>query len=117
MRDVHEFDGKFRIEKLEHVKDEEEKNAVLQRFSERHLAPHVRMMWELLLQRHDPQNYDPIAACHALDILLSLLKKIPRDNEDEWFVLLEEQLADMVRLGSCPQGRTTRLWQLHACLL
>lgn len=116
MRDVHEFDGKYRIEGLVDV---ENRDDLIHTFSSRPLNPHVRLMLDKLLNLQDPQNYDPLHACKAIDLLLSLLHKIsllPENDREEWFLLLEEQLSDMIRLGPCPQGRTARLWQLHTSL-
>ena len=117
MRNVHEFDGMIHMRDLIEVGKEEEKE--LQTiFSNRSLNPEVKRMWEMIIQR-DGQNYDVINASDAYPLLMSLLKKIismPESDHEEWFLMLEEQLHDMIRLGPCPQGRTIRLWQLYCCL-
>ena len=54
------------------------------------------------------ENFDDQNNIDASDILANILSK----NYDEILELLEEQLIDMYNLGQCPQGRTTRLWQI-----
>ena len=50
------------------------------------------------------------------DDILVLLSKYVLEKDREILPLLEEQLQDMVELGQCAQGRTTRLWQLYKAL-
>jgi len=50
----------------------------------------------------------------AEDLLVLLAQYMVKD--DSLLPILEEQLADMVQLGQCAQGRTTRLWQLYVSL-
>lgn len=120
MRNVHEFDGKIHIEGLIELDGDEEKKKLLTAFSERMLDDFTRKMWETIVDRRDQQNYDPINASDAFQILLALLKKISllakKEDQEEWYIMLEEQLGDMVRLGPCPQGRTIRLWQLYTSI-
>lgn len=56
-------------------------------------------------------NYDSTNAKYAEDILVLLSIHIQKDAD--LLPLVEEQLQDMVQLGQCAQGRTTRLWQLY----
>lgn len=60
-------------------------------------------------------NYDSTNDKHAEDILVLLSIHIIEKDSD-MLPLVEEQLQDMVQLGQCAQGRTTRLWQLYASL-
>ena len=50
------------------------------------------------------------------DDLLVLLSQHVIERDAEFLPLVEEQLVDMVELGQCAQGRTTRLWQLYISL-
>jgi hypothetical protein len=50
------------------------------------------------------------------DDLLVLLAKHVLEKDRDILPLVEEQLQDMVELGQCAQGRTTRLWQLYKAL-
>lgn len=59
-------------------------------------------------------NRDSTNQKNADDILCLLALHIEKDAD--LLPLLEEQLADMVQLGQCAQGRTTRLWQLLTTL-
>ena len=58
----------------------------------------------------DPaNNYDPVNKMNACDVLC-LAWECVRTHDTVDYVL--EQLADIIRSGSCLQGRTTRLYQL-----
>jgi hypothetical protein len=50
----------------------------------------------------------------AEDLLVLLAQYMTKDQS--LLPLVEEQLSDMVQLGQCAQGRTTRLWQLYVSL-
>ena len=56
-------------------------------------------------------NYDSTNTKYAEDILVFLSIHMQKDTD--LLPLIEEQLQDMVQLGQCAQGRTTRLWQLY----
>jgi hypothetical protein len=61
-------------------------------------------------------NYDTENSVWAEDILVEILKKTigsSLENRRDILINISEQLADMYRLGSCPQGRSTRLYQLY----
>ena len=119
MRNVHEFDGRVRIEGIERS-DPSEEATMLEEFKARpNMAGHVGAMLRDII--HDPnhKNHDPINGYNARDLLAALLGKIhrlPDEDKETWRMLLEEQIGDMARLGPCPQGRTIRLWQLYCAL-
>lgn len=118
MRNVHEFDGKVRIELEKNVKKEEEEK--IWDDAEKYInkmGSGAQTMARSIY--HDPmeKNMDMInKGVNARELLLTLLTKLNQmdDKQDQmtFYSLLEEQLDDMHRLGQCPQGRTIRLWQL-----
>jgi len=59
-------------------------------------------------------NYDSTNHKYADDILVLL--SMHMDKDADLLPLVEEQLQDMLQLGQCAQGRTTRLWQLYVSL-
>ncbi len=65
-------------------------------------------------------NYDSINNISATDILVEiciLLKKINNESiTNDILKLLAEQMSDMVELGQCPQGRTSRLMGIYRSL-
>jgi hypothetical protein len=63
---------------------------------------------------HDA-NRDTTNQKNAEDIIVVLAQHC-MNNDPSIIPLLEEQLQDMVQLGQCAQGRTTRLWQLYVAL-
>lgn len=61
-------------------------------------------------------NYQIENNMDATDILSDiLLSKVYQDNEKDMLPILEEQLAD-ISMGTCPSGRTTRLFQVWKTL-
>ena len=56
---------------------------------------------------HSPSNFDPSNGLWADELLLALAQR----QGDDLASALAQQLRDM-RTGSCPQGRTHRLFQL-----
>jgi len=60
-------------------------------------------------------NMDRTNDKSAEDILVLLAQHMIQKDRS-LLPMLEEQLIDMVQLGQCAQGRTTRLWQLYVTL-
>ena len=58
-----------------------------------------------------PENYDPSNKLFAEDLLYLIAEKIIYEKNEEYGELLFTQLQDMLT-GLCPQGRTTRLFQI-----
>ena len=56
-------------------------------------------------------NYDPTNELFACDLLYIIYEKMFIHGETTYFSLLAHQLVEM-RSGPCPQGRTTRLFQV-----
>ena len=116
MRDVHEFDGKFNIEKIVRGTVEKEEECY-RTFALREMPMRARHMLVDIYSGGAQKNHDPVNRYHARDLLMALLYRISilKDDEDRetMQMLLEEQLQDMALLGPCPQGRVVRLWQLY----
>lgn len=115
MRNVHEYDGKLVKTDIPVIEKNEEER-LLSGFLQRRMQHAALFMSRSILSYdHAQQNNDTINDLDARQLfiyLLHLIDKLPKEDHDEWNNMLEEQLADMTRLGPCPQGRTIRLWQL-----
>jgi hypothetical protein len=110
--DVHTFDGKLvglfqdhsytvsDISKISDIKDR--------------LRGISKSIYDEIL-RGGSGNYDPLNNLDARNMLMYIIENIELDNSGI-IAILDEQLADIVELGSCPQGRTTRLLQVCECL-
>lgn len=59
------------------------------------------------------QNYDNANNVYADDILAEICVIIIKTKNKLIIDLLLEQMNDMYNTGQCPQGRTTRLYQLY----
>lgn len=73
----------------------------------------IKLVYENI-QQHP--NFDPRNSVYADDILSEIcvrLVKIPESERGDTFDNISEQMADMYKLGQCPQGRTTRLIQIY----
>lgn len=72
----------------------------------------TRNMIELLKRDGDGSaNYDPLNQIHTIDILARTwyyIRKLPTQEQSYFFTQLKE-----INDGSCPQGRTTRLFQIY----
>eukprot|EP00164_Ancoracysta_twista_P000741 GFYU01000975.1.p1 GENE.GFYU01000975.1~~GFYU01000975.1.p1 ORF type:complete len:446 (+),score=106.77 GFYU01000975.1:47-1384(+) len=66
----------------------------------------------LTLLEGDNRNWDAKNQVDARDIMRYLWRYVKKYGDISFRVLLYEQLGDIVRSGSCPQGRTTRVWQI-----
>ena len=64
-----------------------------------------------LLQKDDRNNYDPLNNIHTIDILTRtwfFVRALPKEDQSYFFTQIEE-----IQDGTCPQGRTTRLFQIY----
>lgn len=64
-------------------------------------------------------NFDRVNCIYADDILAEICVKLintPENNRIDTLKNIAEQMADMYRLGQCPQGRSTRLIQIYKYL-
>jgi hypothetical protein len=119
MRNVHEFDGRVQIKDVERFDASEEETALEEFRARPGKLPHVSGMLRDIVLNEQKKNDDLINGYNARHLLASLLcriKKLPAEDHETWYALLEEQIGDMARLGPCPQGRTIRMWQLYTAL-
>lgn len=116
MRNVHEFDGNVPMRMEKSYTEEEIKNIVNDAKFLKKMSMTARRMSQELLLPNNSRNYDPLnQQMDARQLYVALLHKMSQLSlEDKTFFqyLLEEQLEDIKNLGSCPQGRTIRIWQL-----
>jgi hypothetical protein len=81
-----------------------------------HLHPQARHGAHLILVNIGMEaNRDTTNQKTAEDLLVLLAQHVLLKDK-EFLPLVDEQLMDMVQLGQCAQGRTTRLWQLYSCI-
>ena len=114
-RNVHEFDGSlntvFSPEKTYSLR---EKNDLFLQLRERLVNRQAKFGVNLVIrdlsESKDSLNFDDRNNLDCSDILAHICDKIKNTAIDLNFI--EEQLRDMVRLGRCPQGRTTRFLQI-----
>lgn len=120
MRNVHEYDGKIPIKVSKVYNETEIQRIVNDAGFLSNMCMDAKHMNSELLLFGNRGNYDPLNQhTDARQLYVALLEKIfqlPSEDQSLFHLLLEEQLCDMKRLGSCPQGRTIRLWQLFQCL-
>ena len=72
----------------------------------------TRNMLNLLKRDGDGRaNYDPLNHIHTIDILTRTwyyIRKMSSEDQSHFFTQIQE-----INDGSCPQGRTTRLFQIY----
>ncbi len=61
-------------------------------------------------------NYDNTNGMYADDVLYIVCRKIDETNNTDALVYLSEQLSDIMTSGQCPQGRSTRIFQVLVAL-
>lgn len=113
--DVHAFDGKLTKEFVPRLlvllpEDEiaERVNGVISLLTK----PEAKKCVALILSRSG--NQDNANQLNAFDVFTETCLLIHDHPEKEDLIrLLDEQLSDCFNLGQCPQGRTTRLYQLY----
>jgi len=114
--DVHRFDYSY-VDKTHEIVTEtaEQRHDVIQTLMERMTNPIAKQGAHMILANigHDA-NKDSTNQKTADDLLVLLAKHVEKDTT--FLPMIEEQLQDMVQLGQCAQGRTTRLWQLYQAL-
>lgn len=114
--DVHTFD--YTYANLNHDPVNmtlEEKKIWIERLME-HLDPIAQQGARLILVNIGMEaNRDTTNQKTAEDLLVLLAQHVLLKDKD-FLPLVNEQLIDMLQLGQCAQGRTTRLWQLYSCI-
>nr|QBK87600.1 MAG: uncharacterized protein LCMAC201_05130 [Marseillevirus LCMAC201] len=61
-------------------------------------------------------NYDKTNGMYADDVLYLVCRKIDETKNTDALVYLSEQLSDIMTSGQCPQGRSTRIFQVLMAL-
>jgi hypothetical protein len=114
-QDVHQFDYSYKDQDFALDMPEEEKITWIQSIKSRMTNPIAQHGVDLILANiNQDANLDRTNQKRAEDLLVAISKHIETDQN--LLPLIEEQLQDMVQLGQCAQGRTTRLWQIYTLL-
>lgn len=114
--DVHRFDYSYVDKKHEPVTETpEQRHHVIKHLMDRMTNPIAKQGAHIILANiGNDANKDSTNQKTADDLLVLLAKHVEKDPS--FLPMIEEQLQDMVQLGQCAQGRTTRLWQLYQAL-
>jgi hypothetical protein len=111
---VHIFDGKFKNKYTpKRTYNKEEKKIAFEKLQTMLKNPLAKKTVEIMTQDmsnlRENKNYQKENNIDASDILFELSQ-----HSDNSCLIhnLDEQLSDVIRLGICPSGRTTRLFQL-----
>jgi hypothetical protein len=114
-KDVHQFDYSYKDQPFLFDMADEEKIKWIHTIKSRMTNPIAQHGVDLILANiNQNANYDVTNQKRAEDLLAVISKHI--DTDPHLLPLIEEQLQDMVQLGQCAQGRTTRLWQIYTLL-
>jgi hypothetical protein len=115
--DVHQFDYSYSNQHHKLVElPNESKREWIQRLIDKMSNPSARQGAHLILANIGMEaNRDTTNQKSAEDLLV-LLSQYIFTKDESFLFLVEEQLSDMLYLGQCAQGRTTRLWQLYVAL-
>ena len=106
-KDVHIYDGKILNPPLVPVYSEGEKTCLFSKLKSK-LSREASHMIEIIMKGGG--NHDAINNLNSSDLLYHLV--INNKPDSDMYQNLNEQLADMYRLGQCPQGRVIRLVSL-----
>lgn len=115
---VHSFDNTWTYELPPLIIDLELKRQEIERLRQVGFSPEALISLDLLIRSFNtPANIDPCSATNVDDLLFlfSRLFRKHQKNPDiyqEVKSLLNEILIEMLT-GGCPQGRSTRLYQLY----
>jgi septum formation topological specificity factor MinE len=114
-QDVHQFDYSYKDQPFVCDMTDDEKIKWIHAIKSRMTNPIAQHGVDLILANvNQNANLDLTNQKRAEDLLAVLSKHM--DTDPNLLPLLEEQLQDMVQLGQCAQGRTTRLWQIYTLL-
>ena len=114
--DVHTFDYTYADKSFELDMNAVEKETWIRTMSLKMSHPIAVQGVHMILSNMDHDaNLDRTNKIRAEDILVKLSQYVLQCDES-FLPLIEEQIIDMVQLGQCAQGRTTRLWQLYCSL-
>jgi len=114
--DVHTFDYSYKEYDLTIDMTRDEKEDWIRQLIPKMKRPiAIQGVHMILANIGNQANMDQTNQKTAEDILVKLTQHVIQCDES-FTELIEEQLEDMVQLGQCAQGRTTRLWQLYCSL-
>ena len=114
--DVHTFDYSYAHDPFSLDISIAEKNVWLERLIERMTNPVAIEGTKLIIANiNQDGNLDRTNNKRAEDILVFITQFL-LEKDDSLLSLVEEQMQDMVQLGQCAQGRTTRFWQIYMLL-
>ena len=114
---VHTFDGNLKgIFRPMREHSREEKVVLFNRLIEKLTCDKaisiVKIMINDMYKTNKGDNYQIENAIDCTDILADIVDKVLTKEYIEMLSILEEQLTDILSLGVCPSGRTTRLLQI-----
>lgn len=121
LSDTHFYDGKLK-ERIIPYREQlnriagislENKLSTLARLDLRLTEPMAKRMLDVIkIDSINQSNYDSSNDLWAIDILVLIIEymELNIENYNDTLPILQEQLADISN-GSCPPGRTTRLFQ------
>jgi hypothetical protein len=113
MSDLHQYDGLWSID-IPTISSDEKADlfrGLLNRIKTKvYTGSGVDGLLLVIVDSQTVNNYDPIHKVYADDILAYICKA---ELTDQLLDLMLEQLSDMFITGRCPQGRTTRLYQIY----
>ena len=120
--DVHTMDSKY----THHIETRFDKNSKMERFEKlktevKSLLPiiNTRGLEVVINDTETDANWDKINNLKADDVLVELYEYLKdRSTEDKvsFYSLIIEELNDMIAMGTCPQGRTTRIYQIYTAM-
>jgi|LakMenE01Jun11ns_1017448.scaffolds.fasta_scaffold9810697_2 hypothetical protein len=122
MIDVHTFDKQYTIKlKFDNISIEN-KNKLYKwlitfcKININYISPGLLLIID---DTRKINNLDTYTNVYADDILINILLVIMNktvENKISIIKLINEQMDDMFNTGRCPQGRTTRLYQIYTGL-
>lgn len=126
--DTHHYDGKLKVHPLigiiteqQQVTVEEKRRLFIRLIEDVRLNPIINTKYrstaiqaisKINQDIHKPPNHDKTNDIYADDILYLICKRIDETKDLDILVYLAEQLSDIITSGSCPQGRSTRVFQV-----
>ncbi|MDD4930645.1 MAG: hypothetical protein PHG66_00630 [Candidatus Colwellbacteria bacterium] len=118
--DVHVYDGKW-THNIKTTTSLEDKCILFNRLYQniKDLGVESTSLQGLILvveNAQKPSNFDSTNNIYSDDILAEICKRMidmSAEKQHDIIVNIAEQLSDMYKLGQCPQGRSTRLYQLY----
>lgn len=121
-KDVHEFDSKIPHHVIQRFNKDYKIKAFenllnLESIKTDHTA--ITALKLVIDNIESTQNYDHTNKIYADDVLIEICELLEHDiylDKDFAILLLTEQMKDMLTLGTCPMGRSTRLWQIYKAL-